>query len=262
MKIKNNYFAVSPARYEKEIDRIWVLPLAHMEAACSILHRFWKEEDTIPPQIAIGTNFYYTIEEFKSCKLDRDLISYERGVGRLDGTKDKPYLTRLISFEQRIDHRPCIGKTEDGFTIYEDDTYLIIGTYLPSNFTEYCPLTHSVVCTTNPGRPEPVQIEPNSLLGRTDDDIQSINREELGLILGHEHLVGSLAKTTAPILVGSAYFELLGKNSIISSDQFVCKPLSRRPRNKERGSIIFNDKENRFEGFDGTKWRPLKWADE
>ena len=262
MKIKNNYFAVSPARYEAANDKIYLLPVEKMESACSILHRFWKEDQGVLAQIPKNTNFFYTIEEFNSCKLDRDLISYERGIGCRKGTSKHPFLQRLVSFEQRIDHRPCLGKTRDGFTIYEDGTYLIVGTYLPSAFLDYCHIAHSTVCTTNPGRPEPVHIEPNSLLGRTDDDIQSINREELGLILGHEHLVGSLAKTTAPILVGSAYFELLGKNSIVSSDQFVCKPLSRRPRNKERGSIIFNDKENRFEGFDGTKWRPLKWADE
>ena len=261
LKIKNNHFAVSPAIYSAKSDRITFLPLEKLEDACSRLHPHWQEEDTIPSRIPNNTHFYYTIEEFDSCGHDRKILSHERGIGLRKGGR-KPYLQRVFSLEQLVENRKSIGKTRDGFTVYEDGTYLVVGTYLPSNYRELCVLPFSVTCTTNPGRPEPVHIEPNSLLGRTDGDIQSINREELGLILGHEHLIDALSKTTAPILVGSAYFELAGSNSVVSANHFVCKPLSRRPRNREPGSIIFNSKESRFEGFDGEKWRPLKWADE
>lgn len=260
-KIKNKHFAVSPARYSAEDDKILILPICDLGHAHSVLHNCISDEKSISNLIEKGVAFYYTIEEFDRSGTSRKLLSYERGVGILEGIKTT-FMRRVHAFEQRVDHRQDIGKTPDGFTVYEDGTHLVVGTYLPKNYIDLCFLPFSVSCTTNPGRPEPVQIEPNSLLGRTDGDIQSINREELGLILGHEHLIDALSKTTAPILVGSAYFELVGKNAIVSANHFICKPLSRRPRNREAGSIIFNSKEKRFEGFDGDKWRPMKWADE
>ena len=260
-KIKNNHFAVSPARYSAKDDRITLLPVCDLEHAHSMLHNCIPEERSISSLVENGTYFYYTIEEYNTLGSNRKLLSHERGIGVRKGGKNA-YLKRVFSLEQLVEHRQSIGKTPDGFTVYEDGTYLIVCTYLPSDYIELCVLPFSVTCTTNPGRPEPVQIEPNSLLGRTDGDIQSINRKELGLILGHEHLIDALSKTTAPILVGSAYFELVGNNSIVSAHHFICKPLSRRPRNREAGSIIFNSKEKRFEGFDGDKWRPMKWADE
>ena len=261
LKIKNNHFAVSPAKYRARDDKVLLLPVCDLEHAHSRLTNCIPEEDSLANLVDRGVNFYYTIEEFDNSNRDRKLLSFERGIGVLEGKKD-PVLRRLYLFEKKIEHRQDVGANPDGFLLYEDGTRLVVGTYLPEDYISLCVLPFSVTCTTTSFRPEPVHIEPNALLGRTDGDIQSINREELGLILGHEHLVAALSKTPAPILVGSSYFELVGSNSILSVNHLILKPLLRRPRNREMGSVIFNKKKKCFEGFDGDKWRPLKWGDE
>lgn len=261
LKIKNNHFAVSPAKYRAQDDKILLLPVCDLEHAHSRLTRCIPEEHSLTTLVDRGVNFYYTIEEFDNSSRDRKMLSFERGIGALKGKKS-PILRRLHLLEKKIEHRQDIGASPDGFLLYEDGTHLVVGTYLPEDYLSLCILPFSVTCTTTSYRPEPVHIEPNALLGRTDGDIQSINREELGLILGHEHLVDALSKTTAPILVGSSYFELLGSNSIINANHLILKPSSRRPRNREVGSIIFNKKNKCFEGFDGNNWRPLGWGDE
>ena len=261
LKIKNNHFAVSPARYRASDDKVRLLPVCDLEHAHSRLVNCIPEEESLTSLVDEGVNFYYTIEEFDNSSRDRKMLSFERGIGVLEGKK-RPVLRRLYLFEKKIEHRQDIGSNSDGFLRYEDGARLVVGTYLPEDYISLCVLPHSATCTTTSFRPEPVHIEPNALLGRTDGDIQSINREELGLILGHEHLVAALSKTTAPILVGSSYFELVGSNSILSVNHLILKPLPRRPRNREMGSVIFNKKKKCFEGFDGDKWRPLKWGDE
>jgi hypothetical protein len=260
-KIKNKYFAVSPARYVAKSDTILLLPVSALKEANSLLVNCIPEDQSITQLIDKGVNFYYTIEQFDSCRPDRKMLAFERGIGTLEGKKHR-VLRRLFLLENHVEHKKNSGVTPEGFLQFDDNDLIIIGTYLPDKYIDLYLLPFSVVCATESFRPEPVHIEPSSLLGRTDGDIQSINREELGLILGHEHLIASLAKTTAPILVGSSYFELVGKNSILSSDHLILKPSPRRPRNREAGSIIFNNKTKCFEGFDGTKWRPLKWGDE
>ena len=261
LKIKNNHFAVSPAKYIAADDKVLLLPVCDLEHAHSRLANCIPEENSLASLVDAGVNFYYTIEEFDNGSHDRKMLSFERGIGILEGKK-RIVLRRLHLFEQKIEHRQNIGANPDGFLVYEDDTPLVVGTYLPEDYISLCVLPFSVTCTTTSYRPEPVHIDPNSLLGRTDGDIQSINREELGLILGHEHLVDALSKTTDPILVGSSYFELLGSNSVIHASHLILKPFSRRPRNREAGSIIFNKNNKCFEGFDGSNWRPLGWGDE
>ena len=242
-------------------DTILLLPVSALKEAHSRLVNCIPEDQSITQLIDKGINFYYTIEQFDGCHSQRKMLAFERGIGILEGKKHR-VLRRLFLFENHTEHKTDDGVNSEGFLQFEDNAFIVIGTYLPDNYIDMYLLPFSVVCATESFRPEPVQIEPSSLLGRTDGDVQSINQEELGLILGHKHLIGSLAQTTAPILVGSSYFELVGKSSILSSDHLILKPSPRRPRNRETGSIIFNNKTKCFEGFDGTKWRPLKWGDE
>ena len=261
MKTKNKINSVSPALF-REDNRIELLDVSFLKEAGSFMYNQILEEDSLRKVIDPELNFFYTITSFEGSRREKRQTSGEKGIAHIIKEKDKYFLKRTHLYARAREEGLFDASTEDGFSAYDLDDYLIIGCYMPNNFTELFILDNSILCTSEPLTPHPVQLEENCLIGRLDGDVQAIDNKELALILGHEHLIESLLKNDAPILAGSNYFELLSKNSKILANQIIAKPSKRRPSNREKGSIIFNEKNNCFEGFDGAKWRPLKWGDE
>lgn len=50
-------------------------------------------------------------------------------------------------------------------------------------------------------------------------------------------------------------------SSSISTGPISIKPLKTRPGRPKKGTIIFNEVSKKFEGYDGTEWRTIKWED-
>lgn len=264
LKINNSIRAVCPARSVNGKIELLDVSFLKRERANSVHHDWMKEEDSLRSRMDLGINFFYTLEEVTKVRSNnKKLICEERGIGCIKKIRNKFYLERLFAAESTIEDDTGVEKSSStGFLEFEDDHYLIIGSYLPANWIYLYAPPNSVVCSTTPFTPSPVEIEDNCLLGRLDGQIQSIDKQELGLILGYEHVITSLSNTKSPILVNSDYFELLSDKSKLSAAQFVLRPTEKRPRNREAGTLIFNSRKKCFEAFDGGKWRPLKWGDE
>ena len=47
----------------------------------------------------------------------------------------------------------------------------------------------------------------------------------------------------------------------ISTGPISIKPLKTKPGRPKKGTIIFNEVSKKFEGYDGTEWRTIKWED-
>ena len=264
LKINNSIRAVCPARTINGKIELLDVSFLRREKANSVHHDWMKEEDSLRSRIDQGINFFYTIEEVTKVRSSsKKLLCEERGIACIKKVRNKFYLERLFATESVVNTDIGVDiSPETGFLNFEDDHYLIIGSYVPDNWLYLYAPPNSVVCSTTPFTPSPVEIDDNCLLGRMNGDIQSIDRKELGIILGTEHIISSLASTKSPILVNSDYFELLSEKSKFSCAQFVFRPTDRRPRNREAGTLIFNSSKKCFEAFDGGKWRPLKWGDE
>ena len=263
LKINNKIHTVSPARTTN--GKIELLDVSFLEKnkANSVHHDWMTEEDSLRSRMEPGVNFFYTIEEVTKVRgKDKKLLCLENGIGFIKKYRNKLYLERSFSIESECYEDNGIVRSQEGFLAFDDDHYLIIGCYMPSNWMYLYATPNSVVCTSAGFVPAPIEIDDNALLGRLNGDVQSIDRNELGIILGYEHVISSLANTKSPILVQSEYFELLSDKSKLSSSQFVLRPTKKRPRNREIGSLIFNENKKQFEGFDGTKWRTLKWGDD
>ena len=263
LKIKNRLSAISPGLFDKKENLIEILQdTSLLSKAGSNFYRFLPDESSLLQNIAPDTYFFYTIEQYKDKKEDgkKVLRTYERGIAQILKKRQKYFLDRLYLFEGKNDDHET---TPLGFISYEENEYIIIGSYKPENHYEVYAMPHGVAHTSDePFAPEVTQIEEFSVLGRLDGEIESINQEELKKILNYVPAVDEIQQTTSPLLLSTNYIELQGKNSLISSDRLVCKPRKTRPRTLDVGSIIFNSKQNRFEGYDGQKWRPLQWGDE
>ena len=257
LKVKNRLSAISTGLFNKKENLIELLESKLLAKAGSHFYRFLPEEDSLVSNIAPDTYFFYTIEQYKKDK--KSLLTYERGIAKIIKKRKKYFLDRMYLFEQTDND----NTTNNGFLTYKEDEYIIVGSYKPENHYEVYAMPYGVAHTSDePFAPEVTQIDKFSVLGRLEGEIESINKEELRQILNYEPPLDEIQQTTNPLLLKTNYLELQGKNSIISSDKLICKPRKTRPRTVDVGSIIFNSKKNCFEGYDGKKWRPLKWGDE
>jgi len=141
-------------------------------------------------------------------------------------------------------------------------SYLIITSMIPDDYRLLCSSANSVLCTTREIIPQPINLEQNTVLGRKSDNIQSIDLHELGDLLGSQFIVTAMEDNISPLISSSSHFELTGTNSLIVCKSIQIEPRTSRPTAKLAGSLIFNHNSGYFEGYDGTKWRTLKWGDE
>jgi len=265
LKIQNRPLAASPGLFRADDESIELLEAPLLQKANSNFSSFFPEEDSLRKTIDPDTTFFYTLEHIDIALLDdgrkqKAALAVERGIGRIVKQKKRYFLERQKYFYQD-GNSPYSNKDE--FLCFEDNTYLVIGSYAPANPNEVYALPHSVAYTADyPFSPQILQLDNNSLLGRYNGDIQSIDQQELQQILGYEDPVQSIKDHNGPLVLNSKFLELVGKKSMLLSEQVVLKPQNIRPKEKQVGSIIFNKKKNRFEGYDGEKWRPLQWGDE
>lgn len=122
---------------------------------------------------------FYIVEKHT----ENAIVGVEKGIGKIEKEGDKWFINRLVPISQ--------GKTASALTVgvqiadFESsrDTFLTIGTSAPSNINELLFLPHSVVSSNSKG----VQTTPvpeNSLVGRTEGDIQALDSTELAYLIG------------------------------------------------------------------------------
>ena len=96
------------------------------------------------------------------------------------------------------------------------------------NYIELYYKEHSVICSTEPLTPSPVEISENSLLGRLDGEIKSIDSKDLSFILTPDYVVNSLKDNNDPLILKSV--DELGKLIF----------LNRRKQNTVLKVLLFN----------------------
>tara|TARA_Y100001963_G_C6761284_1_gene439590 strand:- start:626 stop:1417 length:792 start_codon:yes stop_codon:yes gene_type:complete len=260
LKIQNRRVAASPGLFCSKNKSIELLDAPLLKKANSNFGEFFPEEESLRKTIDPDTPFFYTIEHIGFENDKKTVFALERGIGKIVKKRKKYFLERENCFFQE---GFALEVDKDGLFQFDNDTYLVIGSYAPSNHNEVYAIPHSIAYTSDyPFSPQILQLDDQSVLGRLDGDIQSIDQEELKQILGYQDPIHTLTNYDGPLVLNSKFLELVGKKSMILSDQVALKPQKIRPREKQAGSIIFNEKKNRFEGYDGNKWRPLQWGDE
>jgi len=257
-KIRNKNFAASPA---VAIDgKIELLHVDDFPKTGSHFSTYMQEEESLRQSFDENTSFFYTIENFDSEDVNsRQKTHAERGLANVSQEGDKFFLNRIVCIEtaQKEDDLPY----EDGFLVFDENTYLVVGSYIPRNYIDLFYENNAVICSTDAQTPSPIQINENSLLGRLENEIQSIDGQELALILTTNFTVESLQANSSPLLLSAKHVEVLDNNSKLSSAHMVARPRKTRPKNREAGSIIFNEKKKCLEFFNGIKWVRINTED-
>ena len=198
----------------------------------------------------LNTKFFYKVEDFDDKTRDkRKLLGLEVGLGEIVKRGNSFFLERqkckrFYSLKGGNSSHPH-GIPYD----FSPSSYLIVTSYAPESFKELFLMEDTVICSLGNGRPELVPLEDNSVLGKVNGDIRSTTVQELFLA------------NDLPILTKSDRIELAGKNSIFIANSIALKSARSRPPNPQAGTIIYNSRKKTFEGFDGEKWKALKWED-
>ncbi len=152
-----------------------------VEIVFDTLNTFPEPEQSAIP---IGQNFFYQIKETKD---ERHFSYVESGIGEFYKEKNKIFFKREYVFsiasnkESSENYKPFQGKPPK--IEQEPDSKLILTRYLPESYQQILASKNSVLCSTEPFTPTPVELQDNTLLGKLNNIIQSIDQNELWSIL-------------------------------------------------------------------------------
>lgn len=204
--------------------------------------------------------FFYKITQLKATGkgyTENPTVATEIGLGKLK-KKDKTFFLLRETFyssSRLVDGvlTPTVPIYKQ-FYDFKNEDYLLINTEVANSSSSSLFLENSVLCSTEPNVTTPVQLEENTLLGRKDGIIQSIDKNELREILDDQIAIG-LKSYTEPLVLSTKSLAL-NKDSELRTSKIVAIGSS-RPSDPMEGTLIFNNKSKKLELFDGTKWRKL-----
>ena len=143
---------------------------------------------------------------------------------------------------------------------FDPERHLAVSSYTPSNYRHVCAGTDSVLCTTTPFQPEPIELDPSGILGRKSGQITSLTGQDVGDILLESSFLTNAAKTvTNELKWATNKFDLTHTDSLITANELRCKGTRVRPTSPAAGSIIFNEVTGKFEGYNGVGWIPIQF---
>jgi hypothetical protein len=228
---------------------------AQWDAACN-------EETCLENKIGLGIRFYYQIEEFTSQdRKEVHLISWERGVGYLEEVDDLTCLYRETPVKCWNGDEAAYYRPHDEPMDFSHHNILRIQSKSPAEFREATAAPYSIVATMESQRLCPVHLEENTLIGRKDDIVQSIDREELLEMYDLGNLaIDSLTKTQKQLLFSARRIDLKRKDSVVSAPVLkvsadIYSNSTKPPA--QQGMIIYNSDTKYLEFYNGEEWISL-----
>ena len=149
-----------------------------VEIVFDTLKKFPEPEKSAIP---IGQNFFYQIKQAKN---ERLYAYSESGLGEFYKKSNKIFFKREYVFWVEKDntaYKPIDG-VPPTLNDLKDHKFILLK-YLPENYKNILVSKNSVLCSTEPFTPTPVELQDNTLLGKLDNIIQSIDQNELWSIL-------------------------------------------------------------------------------
>tara|TARA_R110002020_G_scaffold103752_13_gene243165 strand:+ start:1690 stop:2523 length:834 start_codon:yes stop_codon:yes gene_type:complete len=238
---------------------------------CPAYYRKWSESGEfddilIRDSMRPGLRFYYRLAQYISEAGNHyptpDFM--ETGVGFIEKRKKKVFFIRetpLFSGEDKDHLTPRDPNLPPnslpvGFPA-------IINSVIPTHYYQALSSPHCVITSTEAFSPTPVELEENSLLGRKDNRVQSIDKDELREILTDEHICDAVKKNHKQMALSSRRVNLTKENAVISAPILRTFPFykdNEKPK-AQKGAIIFNESSNCLEYFTGEEWRTLMWRE-
>jgi hypothetical protein len=175
---------------------------------------------------------------------EKEMLFYEKGIAKLIVDGDESFLVRekILAFGKSPLElcRHNARKLTDLSTAVNQ--HLIVTSYLPQSYLEALIQPNCVITSSDSGL-NVIRMQEGSLLGRNDGQIEALTAKELP----------------------SCSFFREAVEKIIMDQMAIPKVLPnvlkleprKRPKDPEKGMIIFNETTNNFEKFDGFRWSPF-----
>ena len=219
--------------------------------------RRWEREGTrFVDVIGDGYRCFYLIEE-----LDGDrVLNFETGIGLFEINGDQHLLHRQISMTEGVGITKQVRRTlpEQPPQRFdpEDGAVFRITSIQPNTTLEFYAAPNTILASSDSYTISPVEIEENALLGRKDDIIQSIDKEEFKEMM-KDAIIESFTESQKQHDVKTRRINLTRKNAVISTPVVRLAPDNYNDTEKppaQQGMIIYNTDKKCLEFFNGDKW--------
>ena len=219
--------------------------------------RRWEREGTrFVDVIGDGYRCFYLIEE-----LDGDrVLNFETGVGLFEINGDQHLLHRQISMTEGVGITKQVRRTlpEQPPQRFdpEDGAVFRITSIQPNTTLEFYAAPNTILASSDSYTISPVEIEENALLGRKDDIIQSIDKEEFKEMM-KDAIIESFTESQKQHDIKTRRINLTRKNAVISTPVVRLAPDNYNDTEKppaQQGMIIYNTDKKCLEFFNGDKW--------
>ena len=219
--------------------------------------RRWEREGTrFVDVIGDGYRCFYLIEE-----LDGDrVLNFETGIGLFEINGDQHLLHRQISMTEGVGITKQVRRTlpEQPPQRFdpEDGAVFRITSIQPNTTLEFYAAPNTILASSDSYTISPVEIEENALLGRKDDIIQSIDKEEFKEMM-KDAIIESFTESQKQHDIKTRRINLTRKNAVISTPVVRLAPDNYNNTEKppaQQGMVIYNTDKKCLEFFNGDKW--------
>lgn len=213
-----------------------------------------SDDHTFKNVFGLDVRFFYSIELIEN----KQIVRYEHGIGSIYEVDNIIYFKRempILSGSDSSSLEPCLN---GGCNLTcNDKQYIVVYSTLPYTYVEALAESNSVLTSSSPFVPTPVQLNENSVLARLDGEILSLSltSEEFKKIL-----IEAISKYSNQVSLTASKFSMKKKNAPISSNVFQFVPTS-NPQTKQ-GIMFYDQNDDCLKYFDGTKWRRLVWQED
>lgn len=202
----------------------------------------------------LNTNFCYVIQSI--CTITNTSKLYERGIGYVYDKDGATFLKRVMPLFRGTNQADCSinysGLPLD-FNCCDSQSYSFITSTLPVTYFESLAVPNSVLCSSSPLVPQPVQIQQNSFLSRLDGNIESVDFEDERLI---DKITKIIAKFTKQLKLKTSKLTL----KRIEPEVIDFSPTSNIKAKK--GSLYYDESDNTLKLYTGSDWKTLAFVED
>lgn len=200
--------------------------------------------------------FGLDVKFFYSLELKSNEAFVERGLGYVEQHDGKFFLKRSRPF-YIIDNGVTLSAKRLRPIVCSDEECLLVSSYTPTTFIETLTDSNSIITSISPHIPTSVVVGKNSVLGRREENVESIPLTDL-LDEGQvsQFALNAIKQYTKNLILNSPKVNV----KRISTNDLQLNPQKSAPQRK--GVLYYDEKDDLLKYYDGQKWRMLVWTED
>ena len=194
--------------------------------------------------------FFYIVRKY-SKQTNQPLLT-EVGIGTLISQSTELRRVRPLYFIDNVtNHTAPVLNGPIDLLGDNDDHYLIVGNYIPTNMAELLIQPNSVIVSSAKEYiPIAVELTPNSVLGRLDNEIECITLDDIS-----SHTLQKITQYTKQLILKTSQLDV----KKVKTKQLVLEP--HNAPDAKRGTLYYKADEDLLLYYTGEKWRSIVWQE-